>query len=66
MRSCGFHLRAILQEMPQVCILDLSLKITNLRLQLHLPGANELTYLFLKFLKLSIISNLFFQIDDFV
>ena len=24
-------------------ILDMSLKITNLRLQLHLPGANELT-----------------------
>ena len=32
MRSCGIHLRAISQEMLKTSILDVSLKITNLRL----------------------------------
>ena len=33
---------AILQEMLKVSVLDISSKITNLILQPHLPGANEL------------------------
>ena len=28
--------------MLKICIPDISLKIINLKLQLHLPGANEL------------------------
>ena len=30
--------------MLKISILDTSLQITNLRLQLHLPGANEVTH----------------------
>ena len=35
-------LRAVLQEILKISILDSSLKITNLSLQPHLPGASEL------------------------
>ena len=41
---CGIPLRAISQKMLKDFILEMSLKITNLRLQLHLPGANELNW----------------------
>ena len=41
-KSCGIHLRAISHEMLKICTLDVSLKITNLRLHPHLPGTNEL------------------------
>ena len=37
-RSFGIHLRRILHE---ISILHMSLKITNLRLQLYFPGFNE-------------------------
>ena len=40
--SCGIHLRAISQEMFQSSFLDISLEITNSRLHVHLPGANDL------------------------
>ena len=43
MRSCNIHLKAISLEMLKISILDMSLKITYLRLQPHLPRANELT-----------------------
>ena len=43
LRSCGNHLQAISQEMLKIYILDTGFKITNLRLQMHLSGANELT-----------------------
>ena len=33
--SCGIHLREILQQMLNICILDMSLKIINLGLQPH-------------------------------
>ena len=39
----------ISQEMPKISILDTSLKITDLRLQPHLPGANELAKLNIDF-----------------
>ena len=39
---CGIHLRTISQEMLEITILVISLKITNLRLQPHILGANEL------------------------
>ena len=42
--TCEIHLRAISQEMFKVSIHDMNLKITNLRLQMYLPGANELIY----------------------
>ena len=42
-KSCGIYLRTISHKMLNICILDTSLKITNLRSQLHLPGANQLT-----------------------
>ena len=41
MRSCGIQLKVISLEQLKISILDVSLKITILRLQLHLPGANE-------------------------
>ena len=41
-RSCGIHLRTTLQQMLMMSILSMCLKITNLRVQLHLPGTNEL------------------------
>ena len=33
----------ILLEMLSISIIDMSLKFTDLRLQLHFPGADELT-----------------------
>ena len=42
--SCGIHQMAMSQEMFKISILDVSLKITNLRLQPHFPGANELNW----------------------
>ena len=42
MKSCGIHLTAMLQEMLKISILDISLKISYLRLQLHLPEVSEL------------------------
>ena len=42
MRSCGIHLKEIPQQMILLSILEMTLKIIDLRLQLHLPGANEL------------------------
>ena len=41
MRFGDFHLRAISGEMIKIYILQMSLKMTNLNLELHLPGANE-------------------------
>ena len=41
MRYCGIHLSAVSQEIINIYILDMSLKITNLNVQLHLPGVNE-------------------------
>ena len=38
------YLRAISQEMLLISMHDTRLKITDLRLQLHFPGANELTH----------------------
>ena len=40
--SCGFHLRAISHDMLKITIFEISLKITDLRLQTHLPGTNEI------------------------
>ena len=42
MRSCNIHLRSIPYEMIKISILDVSLKIADLKLQLYLPGANKL------------------------
>ena len=42
MRPCGIHTGAISQEMLKITIHDMSLKITDLRWQPHLLGANEL------------------------
>ena len=42
-KSFGIHLRAISHEMLKISSLDVSLKITNLRLHPHLPGTNELS-----------------------
>ena len=44
MRSCGIHLKAISQEMLKIAVLDIILKMTKLKLQPHLPGANKLTH----------------------
>ena len=41
-RSYGIHLMVISQEMLKISILDISLKIIDLRLQTHFQGANEL------------------------
>ena len=43
MRSCDIHLGVISQETFKIFILDVGLKITWWRLQLHVPGDNELT-----------------------
>ena len=40
------HQSAISQEMLKTCILDMGLNNTNLTQKLHLPGANELIYVF--------------------
>ena len=42
-RSRGIHPRAIFQEMIKIAILDIGMKITNLRFNPGLPGVNELT-----------------------
>ena len=42
MRSSGIHLSAILLEIPQLSVTEISLKITDLKFCLNLPGANEL------------------------
>ena len=42
-RSSDIHLRAISQETTQPSTFNICLKITYLRLQSNLPGANELT-----------------------
>ena len=39
----GIHRKEISQAMLKIAILDMSFKITHLRLQLILPGSNELT-----------------------
>ena len=44
MRSSGIHLRVILQEMPKMSILDMSLKITTLRIQPNISADNEWTH----------------------
>ena len=41
MWSCGIQLMAISQKTLKKSILDMSLEITNLRSQTHLPGADE-------------------------
>ena len=41
--SYGIYLQTIPQKMFNISIFDMSLKITNLSLQLYLPGTNELT-----------------------
>ena len=40
-RSNGIHLSAILQEIPQPSLTEISLKITSLNFCSNLPGANE-------------------------
>ena len=40
----GIHLRAILQKVTMTLICNMCLEITLLKLLLHLPGANELTF----------------------
>ena len=42
-RYCGMHMRAISQELHRISITDLSLKITNLRSQMHILGAGGLS-----------------------
>ena len=44
LRSSGIHLRAILQEIPQPSVTEMSLKITYLKFCSNLPGANELNW----------------------
>ena len=41
-KYCGIHLMAISHEMLKTSTLEVSFKITNLRLYPHLPGTNEL------------------------
>ena len=41
-KSCDIHLRANSHEMLKISTLDVSLKISNVRLHMHLPGTNEL------------------------
>ena len=43
MKFYSIHLRAIAQEMFMASVNNMSLDITNLRLQPRLPGFNELT-----------------------
>ena len=45
MQSCGIHIRAISQEILKISILDMSLKIDDLKSHLHLEAANKLTHL---------------------
>ena len=39
---CGIHLIAISQEMLKIFVVDMNLKMADLRLQPHLQGANYL------------------------
>ena len=41
-RSSGIHLRAILQEIPQPSVTEISMKITYLKFCSNIPGTNEL------------------------
>ena len=41
-KSCSIRLRAILQQMLKMSILNMNLKITDFRLQPHIPDVNEL------------------------
>ena len=43
-RSGGIHLSAILQEIPQSSVTEISFKMTYLKFCSNLPGANELTH----------------------
>ena len=43
MTSCGMHLNLNLKEVLEISVIDMSLEIYDLRLQLHLLGINELT-----------------------
>ena len=43
-KSFGSHMRVISHKMLKVSLFYISFKITNLRLQPHLPGANELRW----------------------
>ena len=65
-RSCGFHGRAISQEMPQLSITKICLKITCLKFHSNFPGANELTHWSLEHVAviLSVIFQLNSQIDS--
>ena len=45
-RFSGIHLRAISSEIPQLPFTKVSLKITFLKLNWNLPGANELSLVF--------------------
>ena len=49
--SCGIHLNAISRVELKIFILDINLKIPNLKLQLDLPEANELSRICLKKLR---------------
>ena len=44
MMSFNIHLRLFSREMLKISPLDMSFKITKLKLQLHLPGAQELIW----------------------
>ena len=46
-KSCGIHLRAISHEILKIFTLNVSLKVTNLRLHPHLPGTNVLIIVYL-------------------
>ena len=41
-RCCGIHMTAISDANVEISILDMSLKMNNIRLQTYLPGVNEL------------------------
>ena len=61
-KSYSIHIRAISQDMLKISILYLSLKITYLKLQLHLSGGNELIVVECKATK----AQLFFVLFCFV
>ena len=44
MRLWGIRMSAISQEMLKMYVIDMSFKITDLRLQMHFPGANKQLY----------------------
>ena len=49
-RSRGIHLRAISYEIPQPPFTKISLKITYLKLNWNLPGANEFNIMYMELL----------------